>query len=96
MKAQPPTRDRRIGLTLDQVIRAETLRVAILHADPNTINLPSEDLDAMIPRIYGGMTVTAISYSKKKGSYQIAFKGGREGCGTMHISAREVLPEPAP
>ena len=88
--AQAAHRDQRVGLPLPQVVRADVLRGAVLRADPNAAMFTEDELTDFAQRAFAQVRVTAISYSARKGSYQIAYKGPR-AAGTMHLKRADVL-----
>lgn len=93
-KRRPTQADHRVGLPLTQVVKPSVLRRAVVLADPNAVTLDEAELDALAERVFQGLKVTAISYSPRKRSYQIAVKGPRGG-NTMHLKEGQVL-EAAP
>ena len=87
---KPAPKDPRVGRALTDVVHRHVLRGALLSADPNAVALDEGTLDAVVARAFSAFTVTAISYSRKKRSYQIAMKGPSGG-GTMHLKAHQVV-----
>jgi hypothetical protein len=87
----PTTPDPRVGLPLTEVVKLSHLRAAVILSDPNAVGLPEDELEDLTRRRFGTLYVTAVSYSPKKRSYQIAVKGPRGGH-TMHLKEDQVLP----
>lgn len=86
----PAPKDPRVGRSLTEVVHRRTLRAAVLAADPNADALDEDTLDAVVDRAFSAFTITAISYSPKRRSYQIAMKSPLGGT-TMHLKAHQVV-----